>query len=283
MVRRKALFIYGLCCLSGCFQTAPGDGSDTDCADEIRFEDPALEAAVRAAVDEEEYVDCLTQDVADVITELTAYGLDIVSLNGLEQLTELDTLRLSNNRIDDIAPLGTLLGLTYLDLANNPIENVDTLGDLTNLTVLNLCTVDAANFHPLARLTRLRRFSLCQTDISDIGFVRGMTDLESLFLGYNSIADLAPLADKKSLISLHVNHNDIIDIAPLVSLVRLEKLVLSDNPVFDIGPLVDLAERGAVNVIDISHTAIDCDDQVTRSRLQQIQDMGVALTHDCGE
>ena len=56
----------------------------------------------------------------------------------LSELTWVEELNLSYNKISDIAPLANLSNLTTLHLKWNKISNLAPLANLSNLTTLNL-------------------------------------------------------------------------------------------------------------------------------------------------
>ena len=90
--------------------------------DAVVFTDAALETAVRSALRLTAVEPILPHDLAG-LTNLSASGLGIVDLTGLEHATGLTDLTLSNNDIIDVLPLVGLTRLTQLNLAGNPITN----------------------------------------------------------------------------------------------------------------------------------------------------------------
>ncbi|MHB8073328.1 cell wall-binding repeat-containing protein [Desulfosporosinus fructosivorans] len=63
---------------------------------------------------------------------------DITKIPSLTKLTQLKTLKLSNTELTDIKALKGLTSLTYLDLSDNYIEDFTVLKDFINLTTLYL-------------------------------------------------------------------------------------------------------------------------------------------------
>ena len=88
----------------------------------ITFPDKNLERAIRENI---QYPsgDILKDDV-DTLTNLkNVKGKNITNLSGIENLTNLVSLDLSNNQITSIQPLKELANLTKLKLANNKIKD----------------------------------------------------------------------------------------------------------------------------------------------------------------
>ena len=99
LLRRRLLraFVYAL--LSVVLASAAYAGS----AQKLVFADPALEAAVRLAV--EKPTGALTQGDVKGLKTLSAAAGGVTSLKGIEALVGLETLLLSYNQITDVAPL----------------------------------------------------------------------------------------------------------------------------------------------------------------------------------
>lgn len=85
--------------LSGC----PEPTQIADCTTVVTFPDANLEAAIREEIDKPEGEICLCD--VEPITSLWGYGENISDLTGIENLTSLQYLNLSDNSISDISPL----------------------------------------------------------------------------------------------------------------------------------------------------------------------------------
>ena len=119
------------------------------------------------------------------VKTISAVGVSITSLKGIEHFRLLTSLTLSNNRIYDVGPLSTLTALETLELAENAIVTIDALAGLTGLTRLDLRDNAIANLGPLSNLKALRFLDLEDNDISDLSPLMGLTNLETLFLSHN--------------------------------------------------------------------------------------------------
>ena len=113
----------------------------------VSFPDPALEAAVRAAIGVPS--GNIHQSDLIPITSFSATGLGIVDLTGMEYWTSLTGLGLSYNSIVDISPLAGLTALTLLDLSGNSIVDISPLAGLTALNWLNLGGNSIVDISPL--------------------------------------------------------------------------------------------------------------------------------------
>jgi len=135
----------------------------------ITFADKNLEIAIREKI---EYPtgDILKDDV-DKITNLeNTQGKHITNLSGIENLTDLTLLDLSNNEITNLEPLIELTSLTNLSLDNNKIDNIEPLKKLVSLTSLDLANNKIKDFAPIsAYYAKLERTDVAAAGVPTIG------------------------------------------------------------------------------------------------------------------
>jgi len=174
----------------------------------IKFPDKNLEKIIR------EKIQCPTGDIlkddVDKITEIgDSEGKHITNLSGIENLTNLTLLNLSNNHISNIEPLKELTMLTNLNLASNQMSNIEPLKGLTKLTSLNLNTNKISNIEALKGLTNLTDLNLDTNETNDIEPLKGLTRLTYLNLDSNNIRNIEPLKGLAKLADLNLDTNQI--------------------------------------------------------------------------
>jgi len=174
----------------------------------ITFPDKNLEKIIR------EKIQCPTGDIlkddVDKITEIgDSEGKHITNLSGIENLTNLTLLNLSNNHINSIEPLKELTMLTNLNLASNQMSNIEPLKGLTKLTSLNLNTNKISNIESLKGLTNLTDLNLDTNETNDIEPLKGLTRLTYLNLDSNNIRNIEPLKGLTKLADLNLDTNQI--------------------------------------------------------------------------
>ena len=184
----------------------------------VEIPDPNLELAVREALELPDEIP-LTQLLMNQLTGLDAAQKEITDLTGLEYATRLQWAGLGENRIQDLSPLGELVGLEGLWIYANPISNLLPLAKLVNLKQLNLGICEISDIRPLANLV----------------------GLEHLWLHYNQIQDITPLVNLINLTELELTGNRIIGVRPLANLTRLKTLRIHDNQILDVSPLKHLS------------------------------------------
>lgn len=204
----------------------------------VTFVDSRLELAVREHLDIREGP--ISQQDAQSIIELDAYGMGIQRLEGIENLTALEGLNLHDNFIEDLSPLAGLTQLRSLNLRNNEIYDLE-LVNFHRITHLPLVELSLRhNVFDLEDGTRIR--------IADISLLGELTELEVLELRDNHIADLSPLASLENLRVLDLCENRIADIDALGALTGLRELNLRENQVTDLSSLQDLTGLVYLNI-----------------------------------
>ena len=99
-------------------------------------------------------------------TQLIARSVGITDLTGIEALTGLTTLDLSDNLIRDISPLARLSGLILLDLEHNRIADLAPLAPLRQLESLVLSYNQISDLSPLLEIPSLQSLDLIGNPLS---------------------------------------------------------------------------------------------------------------------
>jgi internalin A len=251
-----------------------GDGAE-NCQGVLSFPDPALESAIRNAIDKPDGSIAL-DDVAH-LEELRFDG--VASLTGLECLTSLAYLEMVDSAISDLAPLSQLTSLTYLAANDSAISDLTPLAGLTSLTTLYLNRNSVSDLTPLSGLTWLEYLELGENAIGDLTPLEGLAFIWVLKLGDNAISDVSPLASLVSLGTLDLSNNAIRDVSPLSTLTSLSILYLHGNAITDLGPLVANFGLDRMDQVSLYYNPIDCDEQA--SNLGALVARGVLLDVDC--
>lgn len=213
-------------------QCDPGFGGASDCSiacDTLSFPDPALDAAVRAAIGKPS--GAIVQADIQNTTALYLAGEDIVDLSGLECWSHLEILDLNDT------PLGEAPA-TYPNA-------LSALAELTALRALYLgCTavsdLDLLAEHPALERLSLARYESCQSGSVDLSALGSISALRWLDISGLELSSLLPAGSLTALEFLAASNNSITSVTPLSSLRNLKGLVLDGNQVSDIGVLSDL-------------------------------------------
>ena len=184
-------------------------------------------------------------NVYEDITALSCVNRNISDLRGIEVLTHLESLELSNpvtdneifRKITDVTPLSALTTLKTLILQGNAISDINALLALTQLTDLqlqgNLLTTLPAD---LSGFSQLNRLYLYYNRLTTLTSLATLTNLETLSLFSNQITDLSALSPLKQLKSLNIGLNPGITPASYgvinAELTALNRLILNKNTLF---------------------------------------------------
>ena len=189
-------------------------------ADIVEIPDPNLARVIRRKLGLGPRADITKKAMLELTTlNASRRAPEIDSIAGLEHATNLTTLNLDYNSVNDITLLASLTNLTTLYIEGNRVDRLGPLTGLTRLTTLHLRDNWIGNLTPL----------------------EGLTNLTELLLDFNRIDDLTPLAGLTNLRTLHLRHNTrLTDVGTLAALVNLETLKLAGCPIEDFSPLADL-------------------------------------------
>ena len=221
-------------------------------ADVVEIPDPNLARVIRRRLGLTAGADITKKAMLELTTlNASRRAPEIDSIAGLEHATNLTTLNLDYNSINDITPLASLTNLTTLLMDGNRVDRTMPLASLTNLTTLHLSDNRVGYLVPLA----------------------GLTNLTELHLTYNRIDDLTPLEGLTNLRTLRLAHNTrLTNVRPLSGLVNLETLTLEGCAVTDFTPLADLT--ATIDVLGGSAPAAN------GNRISSVLDPAVLKTSD---
>lgn len=140
-------------------------------------------------------------------------GNVVKDIGWVKGLTELRTLSLSHNSIDNTEALSGLKKLTYLNISGNPLQDED--------------------LKPLSGLTNLEKLYLYDLKkITDVSPLSKLTKLNFLHIGRNSkLKNVKPLTSLKKLQYLRLNHTKVSDLSYFGKFSALKKLDIAKCPI----------------------------------------------------
>ena len=184
----------------------------------------------------------------------------IVNVEDLDQLVNLKELRLNNNEMISFPSISNLIYLETLILDDNNIEALT--NDLSGL--IGLKTFSAKNnriegISALDTLTSLEFLDLSNNNLGAVGLgispdfssLSSAPNLEELYLNDNNLTSISGLSDKNlPLKILHLENNSISDISPISGFTNLEELVLFNNEIVDITEISGMTSLVEINLSD---------------------------------
>lgn len=264
---KKIIIILMVILLMGCQETSV-------------IKDKKLKAKIKEITVEEGFA-------LDEIKNLDASSIGVESLEGIQALTSLEMLTLSNNSIRDITPLGTLEHLTLLDIQNNLIENLEPLKPLEGLQTLFIRNNPVASIEVLEKrfpqyeqtdfliqasfnddvleqvireqlnrqeghlsyydLEKLRVLDLRLHEITDLKGLELAKNLEKLYIT-GDVKNIDLLSHCINLKELELTHGSLEDLSFLENLSTLVQLDLRYNNIKDVSSLGNLQKLKYLNI-----------------------------------
>ena len=182
------------------------------------------------------------------LENLTLTENNLTGLSFITALTKLESLYASDNFIGDISPLASLTELKNLYLDNNPVKDFTPLYGLKNLKTLSIKGIEITEEQLDELKEHLPQCNIFSDETEDevveitLGGVTFKSDVEELDLGGKGITDISELAKCKNLKKLDLRDNKATDLTPLSGLTELEWLCLWNNGISDIRPLMSLTK-----------------------------------------
>ena len=175
-------------------------------AQEVSIPDPGLNAAIRQALQKTNGP--LTESDLLSLTNLSAGGWNIESVEGLEAARNL----------------------RILDLVSNSLTNFPIADALTNLTILDLFGNHLVNFVLSNALPRLIILDISFNSLTQCSLPAGMTNLNTLFLEGNSLTNFTLPVGLTKLTQLDLSENQLTDLSLPPDLTSLTALFVAGNP-----------------------------------------------------
>lgn len=237
-------------------QTASGN-------EQIYFPDENFKQSIAAALESLRILNMsdepITPDKVKDITDLKPprsvwplFKKNIQNIYGLQYFRSLKTIMLSQNKIEDISPVGDLTKLTDLNLSYNRISDIRPVQNITGLTVLRMDSNRISDITPVQNLTSLTTLGCWDNQIEDISSLKKLTKLKNLVLSRNKITSIDVVKNFKDLQFFFITDNKVKDISPIADLTNLKSLTLNSNPIGNFQPIKNLNNLAYLNLSDTS-------------------------------
>lgn len=149
------------------------------------------------------YDGVLSCEKLDAITQISSfpsvYRGRYGSLEGIQNVVNLETFYAGDSFFDDISPLSTSYKLKNLSIADNTIDSLEPIAKLNNLRRLNVGRTQVDDYTVLQNLKGLEWLSLRDNSISDISFLQHLDQVTFLDLSKNPISDISTLLEMNGL------------------------------------------------------------------------------------
>ncbi len=184
------------------------------------------------------------------LTSLNLAGCSLSTLSGLEELTALTSLDLSDNSISDLTPLSGCKGLMTLNLQRNAIASFGPLSNLAALTSLDLSYNAVADFSSVATCTALESLDVSNNVLPNLAGIGSLTALSELNASYNQLTEVTGLGSCTALVKLNLANNALTSMDELATLTCVTEMDVSYN---DILTIPDFPEDAALVTFNGCH------------------------------
>ena len=243
--------------------------------EKVTFADPAMEAAMRNAIDADDndviftnalwnvkefavpaeaetYADLAYLPYLESLTITDAVKGEVVHIKGLSYLTQLAVVGGSLDE-QELEAIGQLTQLKDLTLSNCGISSIASLSHMNQLEYLDLSQNTVRNLSVLSDMSELQELYLNNNAVTDLGDLGGLTKLRILDVSYNNLKTIDPIRTAAALTHLNFSHNEITDIQTLTALSSLVELDASYNTITDI---TALGSCSRIEILNVSNNSI---------------------------
>jgi len=200
----------------------PLQGASPPAAIRDVFPDEALAEIVALALGET-VDDVATQEDLNQLQELNINHRGVASLEGVQYLRGLVTLRAWDNRISDLSPLSGLASLVAVNLGHNQISDLSPLSEL-----------------------RIFQLVLEHNQISDVAPLASVS--AELWLSDNQIRDITPIAWERSV---RVDRNQITDFSSVGGFTGLLRCLEGRDQQITLEPMLRADVISIASMIDV--------------------------------
>ena len=150
------------------------------------------------------------------ISWINASGNQISSISGIEKLTGLQHLYLSENQLSDISSLSQCVQLLDLSISRNSITDISSLNVLNTLMYLDFSYNQIRKIPQWDKSCALVTIDGSHNLISTLDPLSGLSKLNNVYMDFNTeISSVQPLTNCYLLIRVHVEGTKVSDVSAL--------------------------------------------------------------------
>ena len=205
--------------------------------DEVRIE-PYLRRIIKHKLDmpEDDPAPLTVEQLHSVTGRVSVSDIPMRSLEGLQYLTGIDSLKIDRTEVKDFSAVSELKGLKYLYLYENDMEKLPSFDDLDALLEIEAPWNKITDISGLTCASHIRKITLNDNLITKLPDLSSLMYLEKLILFSNKISEIEITGDMPSLTEIALDDNLITDISPLKDLSSLQYLSVRYNKLTGFDP-----------------------------------------------
>jgi len=121
------------------------------------------------------------------------------SLEPLQKLYQLRSLKMNDTQISDLSPLESVFTLETFIMSDNPIDNISPISGLVNLKHIEFENTPVSDLIPLVGLTKMEILNMAGTQIKKLNEISVLSNLRQISFYNTGIKSLSPLEPLTSL------------------------------------------------------------------------------------
>lgn len=180
------------------------------------------------------------------ITVLDISGTSIEDISPLRSANKLKVLRANSTLINDISALKYDITLEELEIANTVIDDISVLQSLRGLKKLNIANTLVNSLREVKNCPELTHLNVSGSKISSISPIQDLQHLVSVDASNTSIRDLSALSNMTALQSVNVSGTAVSNLQALNELESLRELYCSNTNIKDLTPVMNHRRLGKI-------------------------------------
>jgi hypothetical protein len=164
-------------------------------------------------------------------------NMSVNTVEPLSKLSELESINISNTRIDDLSPLRNLTRIRYLNAANTKVDEIEALRYTFEMATLFLDNTLIDSINVMDNFKNLKLLSMQNAPVKDFSPLNANRSLRELYATGTYINTFAPLHKIASLNTLDVSFTTIDTLPDMSNLIELKVLDISNTNINNIEPV----------------------------------------------
>ena len=184
-------------------------------------------------------------ELSDLVS-LDISGTSIEDISPLRSANKLKVLRANSTLINDISALKYDITLEELEIANTVIDDISVLQSLRGLKKLNISNTLVNSLREVKNCPELTHLNVSGSKISSISPIQDLEHLVSIDASNTSIRDLSAFSTMTALQSVNVSGTAVSNLQALNELENLRELYCSNTNIKDLTPVMNHRRLGKI-------------------------------------
>ena len=207
------------------------------------------------------------------LRKLSLTKINLENMNGIENCTLINELRISNCKIKDFSKVENLQNLNkfYNYASSNTDQMIEKLKKCNNLKSLSINLTEIKAIKQISELKNLEELYLDYNWITKIEGIEKLIKLKTLSINRNNIGSIKDIIKNTNIEILTLKNCGIQNIEGIEQLASLKSLDLSSNNIIDITPLANNEKLTYLNIKNNTNLKIN---KFTKEEEEKINKIG---------